>query len=509
MRMPSKPSSYQSDEPLIKTKRTIAKNLGILMGSQFVTWGLTLLLTVFLARYLGASAMGKLYLADSLWAIVAMFMNFGIDTLLVKEVARTPAKTAELLGTTIRLRGLLGAVAFGMLALYVHVAGYSSGTLYVVYIIGIAGFISQLGEACRAVLQGLERMEYIALSTITSKAFTTFVSIGLLLLGQGLPVIAAVTIASALIYLLTQIFPLHRLHKLDLRCDEHFGVWLIKASFPYFIMSILLAGYQQMDAIIISLLVHEAMVGWYGAAVKLFGAFLFIPVLFVTAVVPTLARMHAGASQSGPSLMRKSFELLLVIAVPIGLGVVVLADSLVLLLFGDGFAKSGPVLAVLGLTLIFTYQNVLLGQFLISTDRQDGLTVLIGLGMLATIALDIVLVPWCQKTFDNGAIGGALAYVITEAGIFIGCLRLLPKGIFGWDQVRLYAQVLLVGLIMLVTTWWLRHLFIAIPIVFGVVTYVGLLVLLRLLPQGDWPVLKDLGKDALARLGMGKPAADW
>ena len=48
-----------------------------------------------------------------------------------------------------------------------------------------------------------------------------------------------------------------------------------------------------------------------------------------------------------------------------------------------------------------------------------------------------------------------------------------------------------------------------IPIVFGVVTYVGLLVMLRLLPQGDWPVLRDLGKDALARLGMGKPAADW
>jgi hypothetical protein len=41
------------------------------------------------------------------------------------------------------------------------------------------------------------------------------------------------------------------------------------------------------------------------------------------------------------------------------------------------------------------------------------------------------------------------------------------------------------------------------------VIYGGLLVALRLLPQEDWDVVKNLGKDALTRLGMRKPAADW
>jgi hypothetical protein len=86
---------------------------------------------------------------------------------------------------------------------------------------------------------------------------------------------------------------------------------------------------------------------------------------------------------------------------------------------------------------------------------------------------------------------------------------LLPKGTFGWTQTRIYGQVLLVGVIMVVTAWWLRHLFVAIPIVFSAVIYGGLLVALRLLPQEDWDVVKNLGKDALTRLGMRKPAADW
>jgi O-antigen/teichoic acid export membrane protein len=509
MRMPIDPSCAKPDEPVVETTRTVAKNFGILVGSQFVTWGLTLLLTVFLSRYLGASAIGKFYLADSLWAIVAILMTFGMDTLMVKEIARRPARTAELFGTTVGLRCLLGIVGFGVAALWVHHAGYPSETMYVIYIIGIATFINQCGEACRAILQGLERMDFVALSIIASKAFTTIVSIGLLLMGHGLLAIASVTIGSALIYLFAQVFPLMRLHKLSLRWDNHFGIGLLKASLPYFMLSIFAVAYQRVDTIIISLLVHDSAVGWYSAANKLFGTFLFIPFLFVTAVFPTLARMHTETPQFQPSLMRKSFQLLLIFGVPIGFGLVVMADSLVILLFGDGFVKSGPVLAVMGIALIFTYQNMLLSQFVISTDRQYELTVLIALMLVARILLDLVLMPWCQKTFDNGALGGALSCVITEASIFIGCLRLLPTGTFGWERARRYGLVLLAGLVMTATTWWLRHWFLGIPIVLGGITYIGLLVLLRLVPADDWHLLRDLARSALTRPHIGKPAADW
>ena len=153
---------------MVNPARTIARNFGVLMGSQLVTWSLTLLLTVFLSRYLGASSIGKFYLADSLWAIIAMLMSFGMDTLIVKEVARKPTRTIELFGTTVVLRCLLGIVGFGITVCWVHLVGYTSETLYVVYIIGLASFITQLGEACRAIFQGLERMEYIALAYVSS-----------------------------------------------------------------------------------------------------------------------------------------------------------------------------------------------------------------------------------------------------------------------------------------------------------------------------------------------------
>jgi ABC-type glycerol-3-phosphate transport system permease component len=71
-------------------------------------------------------------------------------------------------------------------------------------------------------------------------------------------------------------------------------------------------------------------------------------------------------------------------------------------------------LAVRGIVLIFAFLNTLIGLFMIATDRQKAWTIVLGAAVLATIPLDIVLIPWAQRTFANGALGGAVAYIFTE-----------------------------------------------------------------------------------------------
>ena len=77
------------------------------MASQLVTWALTFALTIILPRYLGAVNAGKLTIANSIWAIVAIIATFGMDTLLTKEIARKPAQAARLFGASAALRAIL------------------------------------------------------------------------------------------------------------------------------------------------------------------------------------------------------------------------------------------------------------------------------------------------------------------------------------------------------------------------------------------------------------------
>jgi len=178
--------------------------------------------------------------------------------------------------------------------------------------------------------------------------------------------------------------------------------------------------------------------------------------------------------------------MLLMLSVPIGLGVMVIAKPLVVLLFGAEFAPSGPVLAVMGLVLLLTYQNMLLGQFVISTDRQNRWTVVMAVAALATVPLDLLLVPWCQRLFGNGAIGGAIAFVITETGMAIAGLRMLPRGSLGranlWSGVRILAA----GLVMAAAAWLLRGYFLLLPVAAGAVIYLLLLILFRVVGRAEW-----------------------
>src|SRR5262245_46076086 len=146
--------------------RTIAKNAGALMGSQVITWALSLLLTLFMSRYLGPSGIGEYRLAGAIWLVMGVLISFGMDTLLVKEVARDPEKTAALFSTTIVLRGVLFAISCGVVAIYIHLRQAPTSFIYLVIIVGLAHIVSQAVNASIAALQGLEIMEYVSISNI-------------------------------------------------------------------------------------------------------------------------------------------------------------------------------------------------------------------------------------------------------------------------------------------------------------------------------------------------------
>ncbi len=481
------------------TSRTIAKNAGVLLISQLLTWTLTTLMTIFLPRYLGPSGVGQFHLANSVWAIGIVVATFGMDTLLIKEVSRMPGRATEYFGTSLFLRLALYLLTAIALMAYALFAGYERQTLVVLVVVGVGNFFVLAVGAVEATLKGLERMEFISLGNIISKVILTAVTIAVLILGGGTVIVAAVGVPAAIINLTIQFFYLRRIQGIRLRPELGQASAMLKASFPYLIVYIFLVLYTQVDIVIISLLVNEAGVGWYGAADQLFGTLLFVPTVFITAVFPALSRLYASGSDSAGRLMSKTFDLMLMLGVPIGFGVLVIANNFVVLLFGPEFAPSGPILAIMGIVLILTYQNILLGQFLISTDRQNRWTRVMAIATIATIPLDLILIPWCQQRFNNGALGGALAFVITEFGMMLVGLHYLPKGALTRQNAWQTMRIVLAGLIMVAAIWWLRDVVFIVPAALGATVYVMVILLLGVIKQEDKHLLAQVVKGIITR----------
>jgi O-antigen/teichoic acid export membrane protein len=486
------------------TGRTIAKNAGILMGSQLVTWVLALLVTIVVPRYLGATVIGKYQLAGSLLVVVGIIASFGMERLITKEIARDHNKIGEIFGTVTYLRVGMYLIGYVFLALYIYIMKYPSDTVYIMLIFFVSYLLDQLASLYMAVLQGVEKMEYMSASAIVCKIFTVVASLLLVVFKQSVYAIAAVAIGAALINLIIVGFATHRLYKVSLRFNPAIVKWLYQSSLPYLLSSVFLVVYMRVDVIILSWLTTEKEIGWYSSASTLFGTLLFVPTIFMTAVFPALSRMYVSGADATFNVLRKSLDLLLIIAIPIGLGVLTIANPLVVLLYGPDFAGSGPILALMGIVLIFTYLTILLGQYLVSIDRQVIWTWVMAIATFATVPLDLLFIPWCRDALGNGAIGGALSFIVTELGMVIAGFIFLPKGLLQRENVLRILKTVFAGAVMAVVVWQVRHLFIAIPILVGAVVYVGAILLLRVIPHEDWALLKSLGLGLLARFTRGR-----
>jgi O-antigen/teichoic acid export membrane protein len=223
-------------------------------------------------------------------------------------------------------------------------------------------------------------------------------------------------------------------------------------------------------------------------------------VVFTTAVFPVLTRTYANAPDALPKILGKTFDLMLLVSVPIGLGMFVVAQQGVVLLLGADFVQSGPILGLMGIVLIFTYQNILIGQFLISTDRQNSWTIIMILAAAITVPLDLILVPWCQYQFGNGAIAGALSFIVTELGMVLIGIWLLPKGSLSWSNVGMAARIFSAGLVMAGAAWLVRDMFIAIPVAVGAITYIAMIALLRVVPSEDLALFKEMAQGIVRKL---------
>lgn len=465
---------------------TILKNTSALMSTQLFTWALTYALMLFIPRYLGAEGVGKLHFASATWVMAAVIFNFGTDVLLKKEIGRKPATMGHLLGGALVAQTLFFAIgSLGVMGLLVYFA-YPPSTIAVAGIIGLGTLFNNYVAIYSAILFGLEQMRELSLIRVISTVVYGLLAVATLVFDWGIYVLAGLEVFAALLNLILVIRLLHRQYRPRIEIAWRNTFQLLQRSFPYLFSSVFLIVYMQIDIVIISALVDERAVGLYSAADRLFGTLLFLPSIYLAAVFPAFSRLFVEDSVALHRLMAKSFDTLLLIGIPIGLGLILIADPLTLLIYGADFAQSGPILAVFGIVLILTYQNILLGQFLISIDRQNTWTIVMAIATIATIPLDLFLVPWCETLWENSSLGGALAFVITELGILSAGIVLLPKGILNADNLWVAARIVGAGLLMVILVWPLRHFMIAIPILSGAAAYIIMILALRVIPNEDF-----------------------
>jgi O-antigen/teichoic acid export membrane protein len=477
----------------------VAKNMVWLTASQLFTWSLALVLAFVLPRHLGAPSVGRLYFAQSLWALAGAGVAFGTDTAVTKAVARDHAVLADLTGrgAAARVAALVAVwpIVIGILAAF----GADAQKIRLVAVIGLGTSVGLLVGPARAALQGIEQMHVLSIADMTVKAVLVVAVVALVALDHGVVLVALAWVVSAVagalvVYLVG-------------RRSAPMRAWtrppMIRATLALGLPYLLFEGgrilYQQIDTLVISMVTDDRTVGWYGTADQVYRTMFFLPSVVLAALFPMLSRLPSRPSAEVEDVLGDCLAFTFVVAVPLSLGLVVLGPRLAGFVFGDGFGGTGRALAMFGVALVPTYLATLLGYVATAMDRVAVWVRLMFGAALATFALDLVLVPWTDRRFDNGAIGGALSYVLTEIVIVAVGLSTLGVRLVRPALLVVALKALACGALMAAAVWAARDLPLVVPIAVGAAVYPLLVLVSGTIDRRRRELLRDAARSLRRR----------
>jgi O-antigen/teichoic acid export membrane protein len=422
----------------------VARNAFHLVLGQVGTTTLSIVLNAALARALGAADFGMLFLVTSMAVFAYVFVDWGQSSYIIRDLARRPERSGDLLATSIALRVIGAALVCGPVLVVAWLLQYDARTRYLSTLMIAAMLPTALVQCCTVIFRSQERMELDALVSVLAKAATltlTLVAIAqggrlrAAIVAQGLGGIVALAGAAVL---------LRRLGLPRLRLSRRTAYELLVGGTPFAAIILTINAQSYLDAVVLSKLAPAQVLGWYGAARNIINTLITPATIIASAAFPRLARASPSAS-AFQTEVRAALRPLLGLGALGAVGTYLFADVAVRVVYGaEGFGPATLLLQVFSPLLLLFMIDVLLGTA--ATVYKPGFVAFSKvIAILLTTGANIVLVPVFQARFDNGAIGLLLGFAVGQAVMITAEILLLPAGTLDRSLVGDLGRALLAG----------------------------------------------------------------
>ncbi|MFO0583496.1 MAG: oligosaccharide flippase family protein [Anaeromyxobacter sp.] len=413
----------------MNSERLVLRNAGWLVGAQVLATPLAIAVNAVLARRLGAGEFGWIYLASSLAGLAFLVVEAGQATALPGLVAREKARVGELLGSALAWRGAGAALAVALLAGGAVALDAPPGLTLTLALVALAQGLGSLARAGLDAARGLERADLAAAGHVGGQLLTALLVVPTLLLGGGLAAALGAQLAAAALGLAAVLAALRPLGLPRLSTARTALAALATGGAPFLLLGLATTLQPNVDALVLTRLAPAEVLGWHGAALKLVGALVFPASSLISALYPTLFRLHAEDPEAYRRTAAAALRTATVLVVPVALGCG-LFPALGIAIFGEGgFGPAAANLRVLAVHVFLLYFSMTLGCALSAAGRQRAWA-LAQLGCVAAaFGLDLVLVPWFQAHGGNGGVGVAVSLVTCEVAMLGVAVALVPRGV--------------------------------------------------------------------------------
>ena len=389
--------------------KKIFNNLSWLFFEKAVRILGSLVVGIWVARYLGPENFGILNYSIAYVALFILFVRLGLDQIVVREIVKRPEETDVLLGTSFCLK-LIGAFV-ALILIYISLIFIKTDNLvnFVIFILA-AGFLFESLNVIDFFYRSQMLSKYVVISKNIAFIISCLLKIYFILKDYDVLFFAA---ANTIDILLGAFFIIiiYKLTKKDIR-KWHFNYNIAKKllifSWPLAISSFLISAHMKIDQVMIGNMLDKSDVGIYSIAVRLAEFWYFIPMIIINSLIPYFIELREINPPKYKARLIQLYGLSFWIGIFAGIFFVLLGDQIISVLFGVTYIGAYKALVINIWAGVFVAQAFARGIWVISENMQIYRIVSNLVALLLNLSLNFLLIPML------GITGAAISTLITR-----------------------------------------------------------------------------------------------
>lgn len=369
----------------------------------------------YIARVLDPEGIGRVSFIDSLTYYFIVIAEFGIVVYGIREVARVQHDGPALRKTVSELLALHVICSSCALVLYgitVFVCWQNIDDVRL--LLFSLSFLLVNFFACEWYFWGRERFKYITIRSLITRLLGLASIFVLVKQPADYYLYYGIMVGAAVCNQLWNMGTLFR--EVPVRFKGVNWMRHVRYTGMLFLLNLFSSTTLLLDNVLLGLVSSAATVGLYAYSIKFvrIGSALLTD-MFLVLYPRTVALMNQQDNAAVQQAVLKSVQLIVLLAIPAGMGIFLLADPLVQLLLGDKFGAVSDNLQIIALLpLIKAYSVLLSKQVLVANDREKLFLRSVMVGGILFVVLSLTL-SYCYA--DRGACMAILTAELVVMGI--------------------------------------------------------------------------------------------
>jgi len=384
---------------------TTLHNLSWLFFDKMLRMGVGLVVSAWVARYLGPDNFGSLSYAIALIGLFSTISNLGLNSIVVRDLIEKPKIKNLTLGSAFFMQ-MLGGMLAVLCCIYavMYIQPYNKLMQIMVILLGTT-LIFKSTDVIKYWFESRLESRYVV--WVENGVFILSSAIKVLMIWKGVALIGFIwlmffeSLIVAIGFLSLYSIKVREIHLWRVSLQK--CKFLFKECWPLIISGLTISLYMRIDQLMLGQMLGASSVGLYSSALRISEVWYFVPMIIVSSAFPQIIKAREKSQELYKTQIQSLYNILTLLSIIIAVLFTFFSDLVIEILYGAAYAGSASILRIHVWTGIFVSLGVASGSWY----QLEGLNKVIFYrtlgGALINVVANYFLIPIC------GGKGAALA----------------------------------------------------------------------------------------------------